>query len=60
MKHDVEIAVIGAGIVGIATAYYLAVQHKRSRLLLIDSSQPMAFTSAQSGENYRTGGHIRR
>ncbi|KJC48129.1 FAD-dependent oxidoreductase [Bradyrhizobium sp. LTSP885] len=50
---DVEILVIGAGIVGIATAYYLAVQHKRSRLLIVDEGQPMALTSAQSGENYR-------
>ncbi|WP_298370324.1 FAD-dependent oxidoreductase [uncultured Bradyrhizobium sp.] len=51
--NDVEILVIGAGIVGIATAYYLAVQHKRSRLLIVDEGQPMALTSAQSGENYR-------
>lgn len=52
-SHDVEIAVVGAGIVGIATAYYLAVHHKRSRLLIIDEAQPMTLTSAQSGENYR-------
>ncbi|QOZ29417.1 FAD-dependent oxidoreductase [Bradyrhizobium sp. CCBAU 51753] len=52
-SNDVEILVIGAGIVGIATAYYLAVQHKRSRLLIVDEGQPMALTSAQSGENYR-------
>ena len=51
--HDVEVAVIGAGIVGIATAYFLAVQHKRKRLLIIDTGQPMTLTSAQSGENYR-------
>lgn len=51
--NDVEILVIGAGIVGIATAYYLAVQHKRTRILIVDQGQPMALTSAQSGENYR-------
>ncbi|VIO64924.1 D-amino acid dehydrogenase [Bradyrhizobium ivorense] len=51
--NDVEILVIGAGIVGIATAYYLAIKHKRSRLLIVDEGQPMALTSAQSGENYR-------
>jgi D-arginine dehydrogenase len=50
---DVDILVIGAGVVGIATAYYLAVAHARSRLLIVDEGQPMALTSAQSGENYR-------
>ena len=52
-SNDVEILVIGAGMAGLATAYYLAVQHKRSRLLIVDEGQPMALTSAQSGENYR-------
>ncbi len=52
-SHDVEIAVVGAGIVGIAAAYCLAVRHQRSRLLILDEAQPMTLTSAQSGENYR-------
>lgn len=52
-SHDVEILVVGAGIVGIAAAYFLATQHKRTRLLIVDSAQPMTLTSAQSGENYR-------
>ena len=47
--NDVEILVIGAGIVGIATAYYLAVEHKRARLLIVDEGQPMALTSAPHG-----------
>lgn len=51
--NDVDILVIGAGIAGLATAYYLAVEHKRSRVLIVDEGQPMALTSAQSGENYR-------
>lgn len=38
---------------GIATAYYLAVRHRRSNLLILDEDQPMALTSARSGENYR-------
>lgn len=47
------IAVIGAGIVGIATAYFLARQHGITDIALVDQGQPMTFTSAQSGENYR-------
>ena len=48
-----RIAIIGAGIVGIATAYYLIKQSKAYSVYLIDSHQPMTFTSANSGENYR-------
>ena len=48
-----DIAVIGCGQAGIATAYYLARNHGPSKIALIDRGQPMAFTSAQSGENYR-------
>ncbi len=49
----VDIAIIGAGIAGIATAYYLCTRHHAKSVLLIDSRQPMSFTSAQSGDNYR-------
>lgn len=48
-----EVAVIGAGIIGIATAYALTVLHGQRNVVLIDAGQPMVFTSAQSGENYR-------
>ena len=48
-----DVAVIGCGSIGLATAYYLARNHGVSRIALIDCGQPMAFTSAQSGENYR-------
>lgn len=50
---DVDVVIIGAGIAGISAAYYLATEHKRTRLLLLDMGQPMALTSAASGENYR-------
>lgn len=50
---DVEILVVGAGIVGIAVAFYLCTKHKKASVLLVDSRQPMSFTSAQSGDNYR-------
>lgn len=45
--------VIGAGIAGIATTYALCAEHGKSSLLLVDPRQPMSYTSAQSGDNYR-------
>ncbi|MCC6534588.1 MAG: FAD-binding oxidoreductase [Burkholderiales bacterium] len=50
---QVEVAVIGAGSVGIAVAYYLVVERGRRRVALIDCRPAMSFTSARSGENYR-------
>lgn len=47
-----DVAIIGAGIAGIATAHYLA-QQGVTAVVLIDSGQLMALTSAQSGDNYR-------
>lgn len=46
-------AVIGAGLAGIATAHALAARQGRRDVLLVDAAQPMALTSAQSGDNYR-------
>src|SRR5215469_14783373 len=48
-----EVAVIGAGNVGIAVAYYLATRHGVRNVALVDARDPMSLTSAQSGENYR-------
>ncbi len=48
-----DVAIIGAGSVGVAVAYYLATHRNMSRIVLIDAGDPMALTSAQSGENYR-------
>ena len=45
--------VIGAGVAGIATAHYLALRPEIGEVTIVDRGQPMAFTSAQSGENYR-------
>jgi glycine/D-amino acid oxidase-like deaminating enzyme len=51
--HRCEVAVIGAGIAGIATAHYLATLHGHRSVVLIDARPPMSYTSAQSGDNYR-------
>ena len=36
MSEQVDVAVIGAGSVGIAVAYYLVTQHSLRRVVLID------------------------
>lgn len=51
--RDVEIVVIGAGVAGIAAAYYLCTKFRKRSVLIVDCRQPMSFTSAQSGDNYR-------
>ena len=48
-----DVAIIGAGNIGIAVAYYLVVRHGLRRVVLLEAGEPMGLTSAQSGENYR-------
>ncbi len=52
-EKDCDVVIIGAGIVGIACAYYLKQMDSSSKILLLDSGLPMEMTSAHSGENYR-------
>src|SRR6266568_8675863 len=52
-NRHVDIAVVGAGIVGIACAYYLMLHRRGLRVAIIDPEPPMSVTSAASGENYR-------
>jgi len=51
--HETDVLVIGAGIVGISIAYAIKTRAPATRVTLLDSGAPMAWTSAQSGENYR-------
>jgi glycine/D-amino acid oxidase-like deaminating enzyme len=51
--RKIDIAVVGAGIVGIACAYYLARRRPALRIAIVDQNAPMSLTSAASGENYR-------
>lgn len=52
-SDNFDVAVIGAGNVGIAVAYYLFKERGFKKIALIDPRDPMSLTSAQSGENYR-------
>ncbi|NNM13072.1 MAG: FAD-binding oxidoreductase, partial [Gammaproteobacteria bacterium] len=52
-KHY-DVAIIGAGLAGIASAYYLTKRNPALRIALIDHRLPLSFTSAQSGNNYRS------
>ena len=48
-----DVVVIGAGIAGIATAFYLAQRSPQRSIAIVDPRPPMSYTSAQSGDNYR-------
>jgi len=50
---DFDVVIVGAGIAGISTAYYLATKHNITNVLLVDKRPPMTFTSDKSGSNYR-------
>jgi glycine/D-amino acid oxidase-like deaminating enzyme len=47
------IAICGAGIAGVATAYYILKLRKDCKVILIDKNQPLSFTTSKSGENFR-------
>lgn len=53
LNNDVKIAVIGAGLAGVATAYYLSRKYQHTSIALIDQRVPLSYTTAQSGNNYR-------
>ena len=48
-----RIAICGAGIIGVATAYYLSQKNSEIEILVIDKNQPLSFTTSKSGENFR-------
>lgn len=48
-----EVVICGAGIAGIAAAYYLAVKQGVRNVLLVDDRPPMTLTSDKSTEAYR-------
>ncbi len=48
-----DVVICGAGILGVSTAFQLAVVHKQSNILLIDERPPLTLTSDKSTEAYR-------
>ncbi|APD05778.1 hypothetical protein UJ101_00225 [Flavobacteriaceae bacterium UJ101] len=48
-----NIVICGAGIIGVATAYYLSKKYRKGSIVLIDKQQPLSFTTSKSGENFR-------
>jgi len=48
-----DVVICGAGISGISVAYYLAMQHGITDIVLVDEREPLSFTSDKSAECYR-------
>jgi len=51
--HTADVLICGAGIAGIAAAYYLATQRGIGDVLLVDERPPLTLTSDKSTEAYR-------
>jgi len=47
------IIILGAGITGVSSAYYLSKKGDFDEAILIDKLPPLAFTTSCSGENFR-------
>lgn len=52
-REGVSVTIIGAGIAGICAAYFIKKTSPKIPVCIVDCVEPMSFTSAQSGENYR-------
>jgi len=48
-----KIVICGAGIAGIAAAYYLAVEHGQDNVVIVEADNPLSLTSDKSSEAYR-------
>ncbi len=53
MSPTAEIAIVGAGIAGVAAAYHLAVRQGVRHVVLIDEREPLTLTSAVGTQGYR-------
>lgn len=48
-----KVVICGAGIAGVAAAYYLTVEHGLDNVVLVDEGNPLSLTSDKSTEAYR-------
>lgn len=53
MAASNKIVICGAGIAGIAAAYYLAVEHGQENVVIVEADNPLSLTSDKSSEAYR-------
>ena len=53
MSDTAEVVICGAGIAGVAAAYFLSVRQGLRDIILVDSSAPLSLTSDKSTECYR-------
>lgn len=53
IEPEAEVVICGAGIVGIAVAYFLAVEHGLQKVVLVERDAPLSMTSDKSTECYR-------
>lgn len=53
MAASNKIVICGAGIAGIAAAYYLAVEHGQDDVVIVEADNPLSLTSDKSSEAYR-------
>jgi glycine/D-amino acid oxidase-like deaminating enzyme len=52
-RSSPRVVICGAGIAGVAAAYYLAVEYGLDRVTLVDEGNPLSLTSDKSTEAYR-------
>jgi glycine/D-amino acid oxidase-like deaminating enzyme len=52
-QSSAKIVICGAGIAGISAAYYLAVEHGRRNVAIVEEGHPLSLTSDKSTEAYR-------
>jgi len=52
-KGSPKIVIVGAGIAGVAAAYFLTVEHGCSDVVLLEADNPLSLTSDKSTEAYR-------